>query len=80
MFDQAAIRFTSTGKIVNYTAATAGASSSDSGHSGTLLTLSPRPKLSTIRRAIPWTLVTPFWDSSDETRGYPVDSSDETNN
>jgi hypothetical protein len=30
-------------------------------------------------RLIPWTLLTRFGDSGDATRGYPVDSTDESN-
>jgi hypothetical protein len=40
---------------------------------------SGQPKLSTSTLVIPWTLLTQFGDSSDATRGYPVDSTDETN-
>lgn len=38
-----------------------------------------QPKFSTGRRVIPRTLLTRFGDSGDATRGYPVDSTDESN-
>jgi hypothetical protein len=49
------------------------------GGCGTLLTLEFEQSYPQTLRVTQGTLLTHFWDSTDETRGYPGDSTDETN-